>query len=75
MANVLVYTAMALNYGISMPMMYPLCLLGIAETYFREMILLRYHYKKPPIYDLRVTLVANQILQWVAILSLPFITY
>jgi len=66
---------MALFYGTVIPILYPLCAFGIFETYFRETLLLTYHYKQPPVFDWKVTEISIQITQVLAITCLPFIFF
>ena len=45
-------------YGMMIPMLFPIALLGLCNMYVNERFLLAYYYKKPPRYDMEVHLSA-----------------
>jgi hypothetical protein len=45
-------------YGMMIPMLFPIALLGLINMYVNERLLLAYYYKQPPMYDMELHLVA-----------------
>ena len=49
-------------YGMMIPILYPIALLGIINIYITDRILLAYYYKKPPVTDTKLLInVLNNI--------------
>jgi len=45
-------------YGMMIPILFPIALLGFVNMYVNERILLAYYYKQPPKYDMELHLIA-----------------
>jgi hypothetical protein len=51
-------------YGMMIPMLFPIALLGFINMYINERLLLAYYYKQPPMYDMELhTIVLKHIKQ------------
>jgi hypothetical protein len=69
-SNVLNIALVCLTHGIAMPLLFPIGLLGIANNYFTERILLAYYYRQPPMIDNRMNERALNLLEKSPILML-----
>lgn len=67
---ILFQTSVALFYGTGLPVLYLIAILGCSIQYVLDRLMVCYFYKEPPTYDDRITNVAAEILQVLAVLSL-----
>lgn len=58
----------AFMWGISMPIFFPLCAVGLWILYVTDRLRMAYYYKQPPLYSSRMTILVNKVL----IYSAPF---
>ena len=61
-ANALNQIFVAFTYGIALPMLFPICLIGLINMYITERYLIVYYYKAPPMIDNQLNDRALQIL-------------
>jgi len=71
--DVLLFVIMALFYGTAMPVLYPIAFMGMSIYLVQERILVCKYYRRPPMYDWRLTLTAIKVISVLPILALPFI--
>lgn len=50
-SSLLTQVFMSFTYGLFLPVLFPICMLGIANLYICENYQLFYWYRKPPMYD------------------------
>ena len=53
-----------------MPILFVICLFGLINMYFNERLLLAYHYKQPPAYDLELHKLALKAVKYAPLLML-----
>ena len=71
-SNVLNIAFVCLTHGIAMPLLFPIGLVGIANNYLTERILLAYYYRQPPMIDNRLNKRALTLLKYSPLLMLFF---
>lgn len=59
-------------YGLALPLLFPIALLGIIVLYLVERIQITYVYKKPPMYDDKLNNATLSILKWAPFLMMMF---
>jgi hypothetical protein len=55
-------------YGMYIPIVFPIALIGIIIKYFMEKMLITYWYRKPPMYNEKLSRIAINILTFAPIL-------
>lgn len=70
MVSMLLQITIALLYGVALPILYPIALIGLVIQSVIDRLLLCYFYREPPHYDEKSTLQVIKIIEFVAISSL-----
>lgn len=65
----------AFLHGASMPIFFPIGLLGLIILYVSDRFRLAYQYKKPPLYSADKALVAHNLILYICPLGLIFLAY
>lgn len=53
-SSILVQVAVSFMYGMALPVLFPITLLGIINMYITERFMLAYWYRQPPRYDAEI---------------------
>ena len=67
-ANVQMIVFVSMTYGVSMPVLFPLCFIFLLVNYIMERLMVIYFYRKPPMLDDELNNRALQMMKWAALL-------
>lgn len=71
-ANVLNQVFVAFTYGLALPMLFPICLIGLVNMYITERLQIVYFYREPPMIDNQLNDRAVEILMFAPLIMLSF---
>lgn len=74
-AAIINLVVVAFAWGISMPIYFPLCFIGVAIIYFTDKMRLAWYYQKPVKYDSQMTILVNWIVTYYAPVFMLLIGY
>lgn len=59
-------------YGLAIPLLFPISLVGLTVLYFVEKFAITYFYRKPPMFDEKMNTLAITTLQWAPVYTMFF---
>jgi hypothetical protein len=71
-ANILNQVFVAFTYGLALPLLFPICLMGLINMYITERFQVVYFYREPPVIDNQLNDRALRILMLAPVLMLCF---
>ena len=63
-SNILVQVFVSFAYGLFLPLLFPIAMIGIFNMYVVERLSLAYYFRQPPVYDGKLNAQVLSILKW-----------